>query len=227
MELKSYLVEKNLSQLKDYPFILLYGENRGLIDGLKLSIKNFFDYESVNFFQDELIKNENLLSTEINNLSLFEKNKLIIIHEANDKILSQIKDNFTKTNNIVVVLSGILDKKSKLRDFFSKEKSCAIIACYNDNERSLIDFIKRELNDFQNLDLDLTHIIINNSNSNRQVVKNELEKIKACFANKIIDPEKINRLLNYRENYDFSIVRDAALNGDKKIKFRIFKFKYK
>ena len=216
MELKSYLVEKNLSQLKDYPFILLYGENRGLIDGLKLSIKNFFDYESVNFFQDELIKNENLLSTEINNLSLFEKNKLIIIHEANDKILSQIKDNFTKTNNIVVVLSGILDKKSKLRDFFSKEKSCAIIACYNDNERSLIDFIKRELNDFQNLDLDLTHIIINNSNSNRQVVKNELEKIKACFANKIIDPEKINRLLNYRENYDFSIVRDAALNGDKK-----------
>ena len=216
MELKSYLVEKNLSQLKDYPFILLYGENRGLIDELKLSIKNFFDYEPVNFFQDELIKNENLLSSEINNLSLFEKNKLIIIHEANDKILSQIKDNFTKTNNIVVVLSGILDKKSKLRVFFSKEKSCAIIACYNDNERSLIDFIKRELNDFQNLDLNLINIIINNSNSNRQVVKNELEKIKACFANKKIDPEKINRLLNYRENYDFSIVRDAALNGDKK-----------
>ena len=216
MELKSYLVEKNLSQLKDYPFILLYGENRGLIDGLKLSIKNFFDYEPINFFQDELIKNERLLSLEINNLSLFEKNKLIIIHEANDKILSQIKDNFTKTNNIVVVLSGILDKKSKLRDFFSKEKSCAIIACYNDNERSLIDFIKKELNDFQNLDLNLINIIINNSNSNRQVVKNELEKIKACFANKIIDPEKINRLLNYRENYDFSIVRDAALNGDKK-----------
>ena len=78
MELKSYLVEKNLSQLKNYPFILLYGENRGLIDGLKLSIKNFFDYEPVNFFQDELIKNEHLLSSEINNLSLFEKNKLNI-----------------------------------------------------------------------------------------------------------------------------------------------------
>ena len=216
MELKSYLVEKNLSQLKDYPFILLYGENRGLIDGLKLSIKNFFDYEPVNFFQDELIKNEHLLSSEINNLSLFEKKKLIIIHEANDKILSQIEENSTKTDNIVVVLSGILDKKSKLRDFFSTEKSCAIIACYNDNERSLIDFIKRELNDFKNLDLNLIHLIINNSNSNRQVVKNELEKIKACFANKRIDPEKINSLLNYRENYDFSIVRDAALNGDKK-----------
>ena len=61
MELKSYLVEKNLSQLKNYPFILLYGENRGLIGGLKLLIKNFFDYEPVNFFQDELIKNEHLM----------------------------------------------------------------------------------------------------------------------------------------------------------------------
>ena len=45
--------------------------------------------------------------SEINNLSLFGKNKLIIIHEANDKILSQIKDNFTKTNNVVVVLSKV------------------------------------------------------------------------------------------------------------------------
>ena len=216
MELKSYLVEKNLSQLKNYTFILLYGENRGLIDGLKLSIKNFFDYESINFFQDELIKNEHLLSSEINNLSLFEKNKLIIIHEANDKILSQIKDNFTNANNIVVVLSSILEKKSKLRDFFSKEKSCAIIACYNDNERSLIDFIKKELNNFQNLDLNLINLIINNSNSNRQVITNELEKIKACFVDKKIDAEKVNKLLNYRENYDFSSIRDAALNGDKK-----------
>ena len=102
MELKSYLIEKNLSHIKDYSFILLYGENKGLIDELKVSIKNTFDYEPINFFQDELIKNEKLLSSEINNLSLFGKNKLIIIHEANDKILSQIKDNFTKTNNVSV-----------------------------------------------------------------------------------------------------------------------------
>ena len=215
MELKSYLIEKNLNHIKDYPFILLYGENRGLVDELKSSIKSFFDYETINFFQDELIKNEKLLSSEINNLSLFGKNKLIIIHEANDKILFQIKENFKKTNNLVVILSGTLDKKSKLRDFFLKEKSCAIVACYNDNERSLIEYIKKELKDFQNLDLSLINMIIINSNSNRQVVKNELEKIRSCFVNRKLDHEKINRLLNYRENYDFSSVRDAALNGDK------------
>ncbi len=215
MELKSYLIEKKLSQIKNFPFILLYGENRGLIDGLKLSIKNFFDYEPVNFFQDELIKNEQLLSLEINNLSLFGKNKLIIIHEASDKILSQIKNNFTNTNNVVLVLSNVLDKKSKLRDFFSKEKSCAIIACYNDNERSLIDYIKEELKNFENLDLNMIKTIIINSNSNRQVITNELEKVRSCFIDKKINPEKLNSLLNYRENYDFNSVRDAALNGDK------------
>ena len=216
MELKSYLVEKNLNHIKDYPFILLYGENRGLVDELKSTIKNTFDYEPINFFQDELIKNEKLLSSEINNLSLFGKNKLIIIHEANDKILFQIKENFKKTNNLVLILSSILDKKSKLRDFFFKEKSCAIVACYNDNARSLTEYIKKELKDFQNLDLSLINMIIINSNSNRQVVKNELEKIRSCFVNRKLDREKINRLLNYRENYDFSSVRDAALNGDKK-----------
>ena len=225
MELKSYLIEKNLNHIKDYPFILLYGENRGLVDELKSSIKSFFDYETINFFQDELIKNEKLLSSEINNLSLFGKNKLIIIHEANDKILFQIKENFKKTNNLVVILSGMLDKKSKLRDFFLKEKSCAIVACYNDNERSLIEYIKKELKDFQNLDLTLINMIIINSNSNRQVVKNELEKIRSCFVNRKLDREKINSLLNYRENYDFSSVRDAALNGDKeKLNFEFCKF---
>ncbi len=216
MELKSYSLEKNLNQIRNYPFVLLYGENRGLVDGLKLSLKNFFNYEAINFFQDELIKNDKLLSTEINNLSLFGKNKLIIIHEANDKILPQIKDNFTKTNNIVLILSSMLDKKSKLRDFFSKEKLCAIVACYNDSERSLIDYIKKELNDFQNLNQNLINTIIINSSSNRQVVQNELAKIRACCVDKKLDPEKINKLLNYRENYDFSSVRDAALNGDRK-----------
>ena len=51
MELKSYLVEKNLNHIKDYPFILLYGENRGLVDELKSTIKNTFDYEPINFFK--------------------------------------------------------------------------------------------------------------------------------------------------------------------------------
>ena len=216
MELKSYLVEKNLNQIKNYPFILLYGENMGLIDVLKLSIKKFFDYEHINFFQEELIKNDQLLSSEMNNLSLFGRNKLIIIHEANDKILPQIKVNFIKTNNIVLVISSILDKKSKLREFFSKEKTCAIIACYDDNERSLVEYIKKELSDFQNLNTNIISSIIINSNSNRQVVRNELNKIKSCFINKKLETEKINKLLNYRENYDFSTIRDAALNGDKK-----------
>ena len=53
MELKSYSIEKNLNQIRNYPFILLYGENRGLVDVLKLSIRNFFDKEIINFFQDE------------------------------------------------------------------------------------------------------------------------------------------------------------------------------
>ena len=216
MELKSYSIEKNLNQIRNYPFILLYGENRGLVDVLKLSIRNFFDKEIINFFQDELIRNDQLLSNEMSNLSLFGKDKLILIHEANDKILPQIEDNFKNTNNIILVLSGILDKRSKLRSFFSKEKTCAMIACYNDSERSLVDFIKKELRDFNNLDPQVINTIIANSNLNRLVVKNEIEKIQACFVDKKISLEKINKLVYYRENHDFNSVRDAVLSGERK-----------
>ena len=39
MEIKSYIIENNIEEIKDYPFILLYGENRGLTNFLKQSFK--------------------------------------------------------------------------------------------------------------------------------------------------------------------------------------------
>ena len=42
------------------------------------------------------------------------------------------------------------------------------------------------------------NLIINNSNSNRRVIKNELQKIKACFVDKKLDAVKINKLLKKR-----------------------------
>ena len=216
MEIKSYIIENNIKKIKDYPFILLYGENRGLTNFLKQSFKKICDKEVINFFQDELIKNEGLLIEEMDNSSLFGKDKLIIIHEASDKIFEQIKNNFkTNTDNTVLIISDVLDRKSKLRDFFSKGENCALIACYNDSERTLVSFIKSELADFRNLDQQTINTIIVNSNSNRLIAKNELEKIKTCFPDKILDLNKVNNLLNYKEAESFEKARDAALSGEK------------
>ena len=62
MILKSYLVEKDISILKDYSSCLFYGENIGLKDDIKNDLKKYYTgYERINFDQNEIIKNNNIL----------------------------------------------------------------------------------------------------------------------------------------------------------------------
>ena len=65
MELKSYSIEKNLNQIRNYPFILLYGENRGLVDVLKLSIRKVTTKKDLN------LKHRMILSLDKKRLMLF------------------------------------------------------------------------------------------------------------------------------------------------------------
>ena len=50
---------------------------------------------------------------------------------------------------------------------------------------------------------------------NRNKLYNELDKIKICFDNKIINNDKLFKLLNISENNDFSLLKDEALRGNK------------
>ena len=72
MQFKSYLVENNINIL-DKNLNLFYGENLGLINEFKDKIKKISAKNKVLIFdQDEILKNQNLLMTEITNFSLFE-----------------------------------------------------------------------------------------------------------------------------------------------------------
>ena len=66
---------------------LIYGENQGLKNDIKnLIIQNKKTQQFLRLYQDEILKNENLLYDEINNKSLFEESKVIFINEATDKV---------------------------------------------------------------------------------------------------------------------------------------------
>ena len=137
MILKSYIVEKNIDSLKDYSSILVYGENIGLKDDIKEKIKEEHkNAELINFFQDEIIKKNQIVYNEINNTSLFNEKKVIILHEVSDKIFKIIEELLEKTGNSlkILVISGNLDKKSKIRNHFEKGNNIGIIPCYNDRK---------------------------------------------------------------------------------------------
>ena len=82
MILKSYIVEQNIEILKNYRATLVYGENNGIKDDIKESIKNQnADSEIITFFENDILRN-NLLYENIANQSLFSQRKIIFIHEA-------------------------------------------------------------------------------------------------------------------------------------------------
>jgi len=74
--LKSYIVEKDIKILDKYQAVLLYGENDGIKDDIKSKLKILNkDAEIINFFENEIIKNRNILYENIINESLFSEKK--------------------------------------------------------------------------------------------------------------------------------------------------------
>ena len=214
---KSYILEQNLNSIKDCKFFLFYGENIGLKKEFKKKIKQQYSkVDFINLFQDDILKNKEILINEVANKSLFKENKIIFIQQANDKILEILENVSEKLDNErIFIFSDVLDKRSKLRSFFEKNKSFGLTACYNDNEISIRKIITTSLKDFKNLSTEIVNLIIQNTNLDRNKVNNELEKIKSCFLDKKLEFTKIEELLNIKTNEDFNNLKDEALNGNK------------
>jgi DNA polymerase-3 subunit delta len=213
---KSYLVEKNINIVKE-KIILLYGENLGLQNDFKTNVKqNNFDNELVNFSQEDIIKNSANFFNEVLNMSLFDKDKFFFISNVNDKILPIIQELSNKLDKQKIYLfAEILDKRSKLRNYFEKEKNFAVIPCYADNELTIKNMIQEKLKGFSNLSPQVLNLIIENSLFDRSKVNNEINKITLLFKDKIIDINKLKDLLNLKVNNNFDNLKNEAINGNK------------
>ena len=201
------------------PSILLHGKN----DGLK---KNFFNDLSLdknsfyNYDEKEILENANEFIQGLNSKSFFETKKIIIIKRGTDKIISILSEIISKNyqDTIIIVISENLEKKSKLRIFFEKEKNCICVAFYPDNNQTLMgvayDFLKKKNIIISSSDLNL---IIERINGDREALLTELEKIEFYTKNsKKITSEKIAKLTNLIENYDISELVDNCLANNKK-----------
>jgi len=216
MQFKSYLVENNINIL-DKNLNLFYGENLGLINEFKDKIKKISTKNKVLILdQDEILKNQNLLMTEITNFSLFEENKIFFINQVNDKFMAIVEEIIPLMKEQKIYLfSDLLDKKSKLRNYFEKSNKCTIVACYEDNEITLKNIINNKLTGFDGLSAQNINLIIENVQMNRLKLNNELEKIKIFFKDRKIKTDQLEVLLNVSTNDNFNLLKDVALKGNK------------
>ncbi len=218
MILKSYLVEKDITLLDKYFITLIYGENIGMKDDIKNEIKKFFnDYEKITFTQDEILKDYRILNEQVDNTSLFSQKKIIFISEISDKIkdlISEILEN-RKSDIKIFLFAQNLDRKSAVRRNFEKNKEVGIIACYQDNERTLSDYVRKNLEGYRGLSQQMINFLISNSGLNRKTLFHEIKKIKSLFSDKNIDIKKLPELLNNNNNLDFDDLRDYCLSAEK------------
>ena len=217
MIVKPYELDKIKNDLK---FFLFYGKNEGLkrhyINQLfkNNKSKNVIKYEEKEILENEEIFFENILSN-----SLFESEKFIIINRSTDKISGIIIDLIERNINgvVIVIDAGLLEKKSKLRKLFEKEKDLACIATYPDTNEILSNLA---LTFFKKIDVSISrqnvNLIVDKCGGDRLNLENELEKIKFyLIEKKSISTEEILKLINLSENHTFYELIDNCLAKNK------------
>ena len=202
-------------------FYLFYGENEGQkIDVIQSNFNEFTKENTFKYNEKEIIENKQLLFENIYSKSFFENEKLILVSEVTDKIVDLIKqiisDNISDVK--IVFIAKRLDKKSKIRNLFEKEKIALIVPFYEDSPQTLITIAKKILTENKiNLSQENLNLIIERAQGDRINLKNELQKIALLSKNKKkIDLNDISKLTNLSENYSANELVDNCLCKNKK-----------
>ena len=214
MIIKYFEIDK--TNLNKSNFYLFYGKNDGLQNEIiEKSFINNFQGNINRYDEKEFIENYNIIATEVLTKSLFDSEKIIIISRTSDKILKLIQEIFERDIKDIkfILKSGILEKKSKLRNFFEKNENLVIVPFYEDDVNSLstiaLNFIRK--NNIK-MSRESLNLIVNRANGNRENLKNDLEKIfNFSITNKNIDTENIIKLTNLSENYGINELADSYL----------------
>ena len=217
MIIKSFEINKiNFDQNK---LVLFYGKNEGFKNEATNNLIKDKD-EISKYEEKEILENINDFIESILSKSLFESEKIIIIKRATDKILKIIDEIDSKNIEDIKIIFNAdnLEKKSKLRSLFEKDKKYICVPFYPDTDQTLskltYNFLKKKniLISPSNINL-----IVNKCNGDRETLLNELNKIEYFSKNgKKITSENIAKLTNLIENHSISELIDNCLAKNKK-----------
>ena len=217
MIIKSYEIKKKNLDL--YNIYLLYGKN----DGLKKEVINSINKdknEVQKYDQSEILENQDNFFNSIFSGSLFSNKEIIIIKRATDRLINIIEIiNSKKTRDLQIIIDAdALEKKSKLRILFEKDKKLICIPFYPDTDQTLLQLTGNFLRN-KKIPISASNInlLVKKCNGDREVLYNELIKIEHYSKNgKIITEESISQLTNLIENFSVSELVDNCLAKNQK-----------
>ena len=208
--------EINKININKFNIYLFYGENEGFkIETIKEKFEKNYLNKIYRYDEKEILDKKNEFFNSVLSKSFFENEKLIIVSRVSDKLKDIIEEIHIKNiQDIKIILSAnILEKKSKLRNFFEKEKNLVCIPFYADTNQTLSNLAN---NFFKEKKIPISqqtiNLLVERCKGDRENLNNELKKIDSFTEyNKKINIEDILKLSNLAENYDTSELTDSCL----------------
>ena len=200
---------------------LIYGNNEGLKEDIlnNYYLKNF-NGDLLKYDEQDILGNKDEFISSVLTKSLFESKKIIIISRATEKLYDLIVDILEReiSEIKIIIKSKNLEKKSKLRSIFEKEKRLICTPVYEDDTKSLSYVIQNFLRENQlNLSQEIKNILIERSGGDRINLKNELSKLKnLSISRKKLNIEDVLNLSNLAENYSVFELGDNYLTKNSK-----------
>ena len=214
MIIKTFQINNTAAEKNN--FFLLYGENEGFKNQVTQQLSSYCGPNILRYEESEILKKSENFFAELNNASFFDDKKTIIINRVTDKILNVLEDALEKSYKDIkiILISGILEKKSKLRNKFEKGKNLICIPFYSDNSATL----SKIANDFFKeikipISQECLNLIVDRCRGDRENLNNELQKIESLTKSKRkITISEILKLTNLAENYSYGELSDQCLS---------------
>ena len=217
---KYFEVEK--INLFNNDFFLFYGINNGLKNEIiEKSIKKKTNLQLVSYEENEVLTNQQNFINELTNKSFFDKGKIYKIDRSTDKMLDFIEkiNEIKLEGSILIINSDVLDKKSKLRLFFEKDKKYICIPFYPDDNRKLFSLASNFFKERKvSISSESINLLVERAREDRENLIGEIEKISMfCLDSKSINFEDVVALSNLSENYKiFDLVDNCLAKNTKK-----------
>ncbi len=214
MIIKSFEIDKIKKTSSKY--LLLYGDNQGFKDEVISVLKSKKKINSDVYYENEILKNVSDFTNTVLSKSFFDNEKFIIIKKISDKILPTIEFILEKNlEEVTIVLEAdILEKKSKIRTLFEKDKDLICIPFYPDNYQSLSSIVTKYFYDKKiSISNETINLMIDRANGQRKFLKTELDKIDNYLLNKKkINLDDIKKITNLGNNHEISDLVDTCLS---------------
>ena len=233
MKIAPFEIDKfiaNIDNRKEFFCVVIYGKDNDVINFRaqnieKIILKNLDKNFNKVVIDQKYLEDKSSIIEEFQSISMFEGRRLITVKSQgiNQEVFKQLQEITQKNDlnnpNFILIIADDLSVSSKLRKLAEDKKNIAAIACYEEKEIDLLQFIHQKFFEIGlKVERNIANLILKRSGSTRFKIENELHKIFLYMGNNktISEDEIIDLIPNMTDDelMDFATIF-ADLNKEK------------